>query len=582
MNIVDAVFNRIPNVVWINMAKTLMQEICDSIINSIDSEDPCSERHSKAVILSVFEDFLKSNFSVANTEILSDRFKESFLKFVINNAKYPMDSFFENDYMNLLVLKKIMDTDTKLSNNGKLFLNVLQFAIVEIQTKFDKDTPRSKAHKVIQLIKDQLKPLYLVDETKGSAQTGGSSSMLKDINSAIQLLEEIRPTIAKEQFDKLNKKLVDIRNYVIPHKIVTKGGSIYDPTAALNNAIQGQTASLKSAVPDPTASLNNAIQGQTATLNNAIQGQTAALKSAIPDPTAKLTGITNNIQADANRKLEEVQAKALADASAQGEKLVGETLGKATNELAGKGQEILGKALSNIENTPIGQALGDLKKKGLDLPDPTELSAKIVDEIFANFSKKDKKGYIEIREDIYTKFLGALNDHLQGPEGRQMYLRTIDPFLTQCIAEIIDSGAVAVVSIIHLISKVSTIREIVENALVNSFEKIAVTTITDEGNLDPLQGTLFVEYVINEFISPKIVKLLETQNPLNKLYANMKTMEYDEEVIKQKQERDYKKTLCSPYKSMESEPVAFIQGGTQNKTVKKQVRIQNKQTRCNR
>ena len=278
-----------------------------------------------------------------------------------------------------------------------------------------------------------------------------------------------------------------------------------------------------------------------------------------------------------------MQAKALADASAHGEKLVGQALGKATDELAGKGQEILGKALGNIENTPIGQALGDLKKKGLDLPNPTELSAKIVDEIFANFSKKDKKGYVEIREDIYAKFLDALNGHLQGPEGRQMYLRTIDPFLTQCIAEVIDSGAVAVVSIIHLISKVSTIREIVENALVNSFEKIAVNTITDEeGNLDPLQGTLFVEYVINELISPKIVKLLETQNPLNKLYANMKTMEYDEEVIKQKQDKDYKKTLCSPYKSMSSEPVAFIQGGTHNKTVKKQVRLQNKQTRCNR
>jgi hypothetical protein len=158
MNIVDAVFNRIPNIVWINMAKSLMQEICDSIINSIDSEDPCKERHSKAVILSVFDNFLKNNFSVENTAILTDRFKSDFLNFAMKNVKHPMDSFFQYDYINLLVLKKILDTDSNLSNSGKLLLNVLQPAIEEIHRNFNKDTPRNKARKVIQLIKDQLKP----------------------------------------------------------------------------------------------------------------------------------------------------------------------------------------------------------------------------------------------------------------------------------------------------------------------------------------------------------------------------------------------------------------------------------------
>jgi len=558
MNIVDAVFNRIPNVVWVNMAKTLMQEICDSMINSLDSEDPCSERHSKAVILSIFEDFLKSNFSGTNTEILSDKFKESFLKFAITNAKYPMDSFFDYEYINLLVLKKILDTDSKLSNNGKLFLNVIQTAVVEIQTKFASDSPRSKARRVIQLIKDQLKPLDLVAEKKVSQQTGGNS-ILKDINEAIQLLEEIRPTIAKEHFDKLNKKLEDIHKYVIPRSV---GGVGPDPKDLLNNAIQGQAAALKGAIPDPNALLKGAIPDPNALLKGAIPDPNALLKGAVPDINNALSGITSNIsgqvanvQDEAKRKLEEAQAKVLADASAHGEKLVGEALGKATSEITGKGQEMLGKALGNIENTPIGQALGDLKKKGLDLPTPGNLSAKIVDEIFKNFSKTNKKGYVEIREDIYGRFLGTLNDNLHSPEGRQMYLRIIDPFLTKCIDEIIDSGAVAAVSIIHLVSKVSAVREIVENALFNGFEKIAATTILDIGNLDPLEGTLFTEYVINEIISPKVVKLLETQNPLNKLYANMKIMEYEEEIIKQKQDKDYKKTLCSPYASIVSEPV---------------------------
>jgi hypothetical protein len=40
MNLVDAFFNKIPNIFWVNTAKTLMQEICDSIINDLDDPDP--------------------------------------------------------------------------------------------------------------------------------------------------------------------------------------------------------------------------------------------------------------------------------------------------------------------------------------------------------------------------------------------------------------------------------------------------------------------------------------------------------------------------------------------------------------
>lgn len=545
MNIVDAVFNRIPNIVWVNMAKSLMQEICDSIINSIDSEDPCKERHSKAVILSVFEDFLKNNFSVENTAILTDRFKSDFLNFVMKNAKHPMDSFFQYNYINLLVLKKILDTDANLSNSGKLLLNVLQPAIEEVQRTNNKDTPRNKARKVIQLIKDQLKPTNPTSSYQGGGGGGGklgpdNLELVKELNDTLHLLSEMNPDIAEKhrpQFAEISNKLTTIRDYMMKGK---SGGAPPTGFPDFNNAL---TSAVTTGLPDTKA-------------------LTAAATTGLPDPNkaiaelnSNITGQVSNIQEEANRKLQEAQDKVLKDAQDKALKEGQAFLENATGELAGKGQELLGKAMGSLENTPIGAALGSLKEKGFDLPTPGDLSAKIVDEIFKNFSKTSKKGYEEIREDMYKRFIDAINDHLHAPEGRQMYLRVIDPFLTKCIEEVIDSGIVAVATLIHLVTKVSDVREMVESALVLGFEKIADGTIIEGfGDLNPLEGTLFTEYVINEHISMKVVKLLETQNPLNKLYTNMNTMEYDEEVIKQKQANDYKKTLCSPYAPILSEP----------------------------
>jgi len=534
MNIVDAVFNRIPNIVWINMAKSLMQEICDSIINSIDSEDPCKERHSKAVILSVFDNFLKNNFSVENTAILTDRFKSDFLNFVMKNVKHPMDSFLQYDYINLLVLKKILDTDSNLSNSGKLLLNVLQPAIEEIHRNFNKDTPRNKARKVIQLIKDQLKPTNPKQGFEGGGRVcPGNLELVKDLNDALHLLSEMNPDIAekhKSQFAEISNKLTSIRDYM------TKGKHGGAPPTGLPDFNKALTSAVTSGLPDTKA----LTEAATAGLPNP--------NKAIAELNSNITGQVANIQEEANRKLQEAQDKVLKEAQDKALKEGQAFLENATGELAGKGQELLGKAMGNLENTPIGAALGSLKEKGFDLPTPSNLSSKIVDEIFKNFSKTGKKGYEEIREDIYTRFIDAINDHLHAPEGRQMYLRVIDPFLTKCIEEVIDSGIVAVATLIHLVTKVTDVREMVESAIVTGFEKIADGTIIEGlGNLDPLEGTLFTEYVINEHIAMKVIKLLETKNPLNKLYTNMNTMEYDEEVIKQKQANDYKKTLCSPY-----------------------------------
>ena len=474
MDIVDALFNRVPNVFWINMAKTLMQEICDSIIN--DTTDPTKQRHTKAVILSVFENFLKNNLSADRTSDLAKKFESEFLIFVIKNAKHPMENFFENDYMSLLVFKKLLNTDSSL------FLNVLKTAIAKTKLNGN-DSSKNKAKKVIQFIKDQLNPIDLANDSAPLEKSGSTSSMIQDINDAIQLLAEMRPTIEKAQFDTLNKKLGDIRNYAV----VSKGGTGVGDLQKLN--ISAPTASISSIFPSPTVALNNPINVP----------KSSDILNTIPNILSKTP--INKI----SDQIPNIQSPNILDSA-----------------------EIL-KKVPVLQEL---QALGDI-----NLPNPGDISTKIVGEIFKNFSPTKGKEYKEIREDIYKRFMDALNDHLRGPEGRQMYLRVIDPFLTKCIGEVINNGSVAMFTIIYLISKISTVSKMVESVLATEFDK---TTNPTEQTAENVHTQLEL----------RLSKLLEDQNPLNELYNNMKTMGYDIDTIKQKQYKDYGKTLCSPYTSI--------------------------------
>ena len=482
MNIVDALLNKVPNVFWVNMAKTLMQEICDSVIN--DTTDPTKQRHTKAVILSVFEKFLNNNFSADKTSDLAKMFESEFLIFIMKNAKHPMDNFFENDYMNLLVFKKILDTD------ASLFSNVLKTAIAKTELNGD-DSSKSKAKKVIQFIKDQLKPIDLNGPIP-LEQSGGTSPMLKDINDAIQLLAEMRPTINKTQFDKLNTKLKNIHKFVL----VSKGGTIGEDVK------KADVSALTTSMPFPTP---------TVTLNNPINTpKTIDIFNTIPNK------LTNNI-------------------------ISKNPLHKISEQLPNIQNPNTLNSVEVLKQVPALQALQSFGPNGLNLPASDDISTKIVDEIFNNFSPTEGKEYKEIREDIYKQFMDALNAHLHGPEGRQMYLRIIDPFLTKCISEVINSGAVAIFLIVYLISKVYKVSEMVEGALTTEFDK---TTNPTEQTAEDVYTQL----------DDRLSKVLEHQNPLNELYNNMKTMGYDIDTIKQKQYKDYDKTLCSQYASIVDTP----------------------------
>jgi hypothetical protein len=595
MQVFDAIFDKIPNIVWINMAKELMQSICDSIINDQLNTNSKEQVPTKIQFQTIFKDFLNNNFNISNKELYV-KFKEDFLNYVMKNIKHPMASFLENDYINLLVLKRILYADDSINGDeNKIFLNVLKKATDKLNDdkSADKNNPKSNARKVIQIIKDQLKPANLnTNPIYQPSQSGGNNSILTDVEDIIKLLKDLQPKMSDYEFTSLNAKLKNIHksastsnseNSQASNITTANGTETVNPTTdttQIDNVYKSDMTQTLDANELPNANeQSNATKIPDANISpnatNILSNQNLANPQGANDPLVALAGANNPLTALAGANDPLV---ALAGAN------------NPLAALAGANNPLAALAGANNPLAALTGDLGPLKQLGINIPTPGDISAKIVTEIMENFSSEREKGYLQIRDDIYFKFLEALKEHLTGPEGRQMYLRNIDPFFTKCVDDIIDSKAVATVTIIHLIANVSNIRKIIEDAMVEEDSSIYSSTDANDGN------TRF--YRLIENISNKVDKLLETKNPLNNLYRNMGTMGYGADIIIKKQSKDYEKTLCSNYepptieggvdKKDQTQAVTsrvnytYYGGGTKiiNKTQKKQTNQQsNKKTR---
>uniref|UniRef100_A0A6C0KLN8 Uncharacterized protein n=1 Tax=viral metagenome TaxID=1070528 RepID=A0A6C0KLN8_9ZZZZ len=95
-----------------------------------------------------------------------------------------------------------------------------------------------------------------------------------------------------------------------------------------------------------------------------------------------------------------------------------------------------------------------------------------VEKIFATLDTSDDKPYSEIKKDIYKTILSALRYHLERPEGRQMYLRQLEPILRNYAVKTLMNDDITVICIFQLIRdspKINTLlKKTVEGAILTS------------------------------------------------------------------------------------------------------------------
>ncbi len=97
---------------------------------------------------------------------------------------------------------------------------------------------------------------------------------------------------------------------------------------------------------------------------------------------------------------------------------------------------------NNLNINPVAaivkEAIGDMPKE-------------FVEKIFATLEKSDAKQYSEIKKDIYKTILSALRYHLERPEGRQMYLRQLEPIVRNYAVKTLMNDDITVLCIFQLI-----------------------------------------------------------------------------------------------------------------------------------
>jgi hypothetical protein len=657
MSLVDMIFNRIPKVFWENMAKTYMQEICDSIINSVEPTDECSNRHAKTEILNVFIRFIESNFTL-NTGELSTIFKEDFTEILLNTSKTSLLRFYENEYISLLTFDKIMRTDEQLSDKGKIIINVLDRTLKKIieDPEIEKTTSSDKADKMMELIKSALKvdekdkntynyvsepeaPYQLPQSAYnyGGSNTkslrGGDNNIQLPINGSTANQPSNAPNLAEAignaviaAMNNVNSSnmnpLLNATNFVeaIGNAAIAAMKNVNSIEPAQNKS----DGSNKSGMSDKSGTQNIQSNLPNMTGNPGITG-TQNIQSNLPNMTGNpsIPGI-QNIQSNLQNMTGNPGIPGIQNIQSNLQNMTGnpgipgiqtppklptipgmQNMNMDVDKLKGQADQLKGEAMNKLNEAKdkATAAIGKMANNiGLDklttsIPTPENVASKIVEELNNNFSKKDQKGYTEIKNDIYKNLLYAVDVHLTGPEFRQILKKHIDPFLSSAIEEMIDNGVTTIMVIIHLIANTPTIRNLVKNALTEVFESDTIlkkynsgNTLTNNAETYMIERYSFLNSVMQR-ISPELQKLLINSNPLNELYLSMETLEYDTEVIRQKQANDYKGTLCSKYTFNPSNEANVnynggkgLESNSKNKTAKKNINVhlKGKKTRYHR
>ena len=168
-----------------------------------------------------------------------------------------------------------------------------------------------------------------------------------------------------------------------------------------------------------------------------------------------------------------------------------------------------------------------------------KISGEIVEMIEKDLSLKE---YVpqQISEDIYNLVKEALQFHLAKPEGRQMFLRQIEPLLKRYVREYTSSSSdLLTLSVLRHLSTTEPMKSLLENTIKKHID------LYNEGNPND-----YIESVYKTLYSAIDTKLIE-DNPIMTMYEKMQSMftsgQIGEKILYDYDDDDsfYKRTVCT-------------------------------------
>ena len=180
----------------------------------------------------------------------------------------------------------------------------------------------------------------------------------------------------------------------------------------------------------------------------------------------------------------------------------------------------------------------------------------VIEKIFESF-ESTKNGrdasileYKEIKHTLYDMVIDALRFHLSEPEGRQMYLRQLEPLMRFYCNQMIANEDLAAIQFFHLIQQSNKINALItqemEKALVSGnrvFDHKQSSNPVFANKIDEMYNGTFA-YTVWENAKKKLGELITSVNPLEKIYQDLDMLKISEKIKNEKKAIDYTYTLC--------------------------------------
>lgn len=218
-------------------------------------------------------------------------------------------------------------------------------------------------------------------------------------------------------------------------------------------------------------------------------------------------------------------------------------------KLAGESTKMMEKLGASVPGLPAAGLPG--------LPGLSDgMTKDVIEKIFESF-ESTKNGrdasileYKEIKHTLYDMVIDALRFHLNAPEGRQMYLRQLEPLMRFYCSQMIANEDLATIQFFHLIKGSNKINALItqemEKALVNGnmvFDHKQSSNPVFANKIKEMYNGTFA-YTVWENAKKKLGELITSANPLEKIYKDLDMLKISEKIKNEKKAIDYTYTLC--------------------------------------
>lgn len=292
--------------------------------------------------------------------------------------------------------------------------------------------------------------------------------------------------------------------------------------ASMNEANMsgGEFTDIMKVVADATGGLGSSasLQNQSANASNlgksigsSVSAVTGAATGAVSSLGKYIRGSNSNVTSPASGHTSSIPARHYSSLGAI-----------AASKLGDKGQGLFTSAIKTVFG-PVVQ----------------KISGEIVEMVEKDLSLKE---YVpqQISEDIYNLVKEALQFHLAKPEGRQMFLRQIEPLLKRYVREYTSSSSdLLTLSVLRHLSTTEPMKSILEDTIKKHID------LYNEEN-----PNAYIESVYNTLYSAIDTKLIE-HNPIMTMYEKMQSMftsgQIGEKIRYDYDDDDslYKRTFCT-------------------------------------